>query len=348
MTAASLAIILPSIFLVLITFLPLIRLDCWQFRIFDYPRVEKLFLLLVLAACWLIIGITDTADWICFGSIIVAAGYLVFVIYPYTPFAPKMIGSIKKEGRTTVRVLTCNVYQENSNFEKVLQLISNVSPDIVFLVEVDYKWIAAMQPLYKSYPERIEIPKSNTYGMALYSRLPIDRQQINYLIDDNIPSIDISVTVDGKAVRIFGLHPTPPVPQENDSSTERDAEILLVGKKVSTIAEPCMVIGDLNDVAWSYTTSLFLKTSHLLDPRRGRGFYNTFHAKWAFMRWPLDHFFVSRHFGLVGLTVHRSVGSDHFPICIEVAFSDDAFADPEYADHAEKELAQEKIKDGLK
>ncbi len=83
------------------------------------------------------------------------------------------------------------------------------------------------------------------------------------------------------------------------------------------------MLGDLNDVAWSRTTSLFQKTSKLLDPRRGRGMYNTFHASLPFLRWPLDHFFVSSQFRLVDLRVERSVRADHFPISLSVVLRSD-------------------------
>ena len=83
-----------------------------------------------------------------------------------------------------------------------------------------------------------------------------------------------------------------------------------------------MLMGDLNDVAWSHTTRLFLRTSQLTDPRRGRGMFNTFHAKLPFFRWPLDHFFLSTHFGIVQLKTLPNIGSDHFPIMIQAAIAE--------------------------
>jgi endonuclease/exonuclease/phosphatase (EEP) superfamily protein YafD len=96
------------------------------------------------------------------------------------------------------------------------------------------------------------------------------------------------------------VHPTPPVPNENPRSTERDKELLLVADLAKASDLPVIVIGDLNDVAWSYTTELFLKMSGLIDPRRGRGFYNSFHAHYPFLRFPLDHAFISTDFKLKG------------------------------------------------
>lgn len=59
--------------------------------------------------------------------------------------------------------------------------------------------------------------------------------------------------------------------------------------------------------------------SGLLDPRKGRGLYATFHARWPGLRYPLDHVFHSADFRLVQLERLRYVGSDHFPVCITLS-----------------------------
>lgn len=148
-------------------------------------------------------------------------------------------------------------------------------------------------------------------------------------------------------VQVFAVHPTPPVPNENPRSTERDKELLLVAKKAEKLDMPVIVIGDLNDVAWSYTTELFLKTSQLLDPRRGRGFYNTFHAKMPLMQFPLDHAFISADFKLISLKKLDNFDSDHFPIFVKVQYEKQAEEEQEdnqlEQTKADEELAEEKI-----
>ena len=226
-------------------------------------------------------------------------------------------------------------------------MIKKGNPDIVLLVETDQDWTYSMNELKNSYTDFVEIPQDNTYGMLFYSKLRIIKHKVNHLIDPEIPSIEAFLELEsGDQVKIFAIHPTPPVPNENPKSTERDAEILMVGKKVKGYDKPTLVIGDLNDVGWSYTSELFLKISGLLDPRRGRGMFSTFHAKYFFLRWPLDHIFVSKHFTLDNLKVHQSIGSDHFPISAKFSLKPDNNNENLEADKSDHKTAERKVENG--
>ena len=49
--------------------------------------------------------------------------------------------------------------------------------------------------------------------------------------------------------------------------------------------------------------------------------FNTFHAGRWYMRWPLDHLFLSKHFTLRNLRRLPSIGSDHFPLLTTLQYS---------------------------
>ncbi len=173
--------------------------------------------------------------------------------------------------------------------------------------------------------------------MAIWSRLPLDDFEVQHIVQEDIPSFHATLRLrDGAGVRIHCLHPRPPAPQEGDTSAPRDAELVVMANRIREAREaresegpakpPHIVLGDLNDVAWSRTTELFLKISGMLDPRRGRGLYNSFHAEHWWFRVPLDHVFVSPEFRLIDMRRLDYVGSDHYPMCIEVALEPDADA----------------------
>nr|WP_271711556.1 endonuclease/exonuclease/phosphatase family protein [Marinigracilibium pacificum] len=238
-----------------------------------------------------------------------------------------------------------NVYQYNRNYHKLTKLISEYEPDIILLVETDEDWKNAVdKSLSEDYHQRIYKDLDNTYGMLLISKYDLENTEVKYLIKDDIPSIETIVNIQNQRIKLYCLHPEPPVPSENSWATERDAEILKVGKKAAKEKLPVIVAGDLNDVAWSHTTELFLKTSQLLDPRRGRGFYNTFNAKYPLLRWPLDHVFCSHHFQLIQLETLPKIGSDHFPVLVDLAltYKEDKENELELNDE-EKEEVNEKI-----
>jgi endonuclease/exonuclease/phosphatase (EEP) superfamily protein YafD len=338
-----------SIIAIISVLIPFIKNSFWIFRVFDYPRFQKFIILfLCLVSFFILIDNPKNYDYLLLTSILLSLIYLAYLIFPYTLFGKKMIkDGVLKPNEKPLNILVCNVYQDNTSYSKLQELIDFKQPDIVFLLETDEKWQNNLKSVTYKFEYKIEVPLANTYGLLFYSKLPIKHSEINYLISDEIPSIIVDIEYNNELIRLYGIHPTPPVPQENEESTERDAEILMVGKKANEYGKASIVLGDLNDVAWSRTTRLFLKSSGLLDARRGRGMYNTFHTKYWILRWPLDHFFVSSHFRLINMKIEKSVDSDHFPISITLILRSKDDSESLESNFEVNEEVEEKIKEGI-
>ncbi|RZL45151.1 MAG: endonuclease/exonuclease/phosphatase family protein, partial [Pedobacter sp.] len=267
-----------SLLIIISTLIPFIRHDFWIFRVFEYPRLQKLALNLVLVGIIFLFDFPKTTvDLVIIVALLLNLFYLLYLIIPFTIFGKKqIIDSKNKETSSTLKLFIGNVFQENRKANEYLTIIAECKPDVVLLVETDLWWQQEMDFLSNDYPHQVKIPLENTYGMLLYSKYELIDGQVNYLVKSDIPSIETLVKLpSGQLIKLFCLHPEPPVPQENPRSTERDKEILLVANKAKVDKYPVIVMGDLNDVAWSYTTELFGKISGLLDPRRGRGFFNS-------------------------------------------------------------------------
>lgn len=337
---------------VVLTVLPFLKLSAWWVRIGDFPRLQIAALCFMVGVLFIALGfLVKTEDYIFTGLLFACALYQIYCVLPYLPFYPKQVEQAKEfSPENTVKLLISNVFMENRETEKLVNLIQQVKPDIFLLAEVDQHWIDAVDKLEKDYPFTVKHPLENTYGMALYSKFELVNPQVKFIVEDEIPSIQTEVKLDsGNLFRLYCLHPRPPVPTENHRSTERDAELLIVGRTAELTDKPAIVAGDLNDVAWSRTTTLFQKISGLLDPRIGRGLYNSFHAEYRLLRFPLDHVFHSNHFRLVELRRMPSIGSDHFPIYVALSFERSAEQTQEKpeADPEEEEEAEETIREAF-
>lgn len=315
----SLLLTVIGLFAIATTLLPLWRKEAWWVRVWDFPRLQIAALAAVSGlGIWLGNPPQTTIDSL---FILALAGCSIFQaarVLPYTRLGPQQVQRSRspQEG-TMLRLLCANVQCGNRNVGRLLEIVSVADPDIILAVEPDNWWQEGLRPLEKNYPYRVEYPLGNTYGMLLYSRLQLLSPEIRFLVQPDIPSIHALVRLrNGSLCGLHCVHPRPPVPPQHERSTERDAELLLIGRELPASDLPQIVMGDLNDVAWSSTTRLFQKVSGLLDPRRGRGLYNTFHAKIPLLRFSLDHVFHSSHFRVVAFERLPYFGSDHFPVFI--------------------------------
>jgi len=336
-----------GVLMILATVLPFLKKDEWWVRIFDFPRLQITLIIVVVFAAYLPLRGNSIADYGFLVGLILCLTYQSHMMYPYTRLSPKQVQWSKKAAKdSSISLLFANVLIENHNAARLKEIIKRADPDLILTAETDDWWREQLKEFDQTHPYVVAQPQDNSYGILLQSRLELINPQVKFLVQDDIPSIHARVKLrSGKEVELRGLHPRPPVPEEDGRSTERDAELLVVGKEVKGKKDPIVVLGDLNDVAWSRTNNLFQDISGLLDPRIGRGFYHTFHAKYPFIRFPLDHFFHSNQFRLVELRRLPYFGSDHFPVYIKLNYEPDAEKEQEelHANQSQEKEAEEKI-----
>jgi endonuclease/exonuclease/phosphatase (EEP) superfamily protein YafD len=345
-------LIILAILGILAALIPLLASKKWWIRAFDFPHLQ--FTVFSFVVCVLLAFQTDLTKSIEVVLLLLLLGTLIYqcmILYPYTFLAKKQLADAQNpDKKNSIKILAANVYQDNKQTELLLDLINKCNPDVIILLETNLRWQKELQSLKEEYTYAVEHPLENFYGMMLFSKFQLSNMKVRFLIDDEIPSIKGKVKLkSGISINLHCLHPMPPSPTENEKSLDRDAELLLVAKEITETDYPVLVIGDLNDVAWSHTTRMFQRVSRLLDPRIGRGFYNTFHAKHSLMRWPLDHFFVSNDFKLVSLKVLPDIGSDHFPVFAELVYCTNTTKNgiPNIATPEDKVEVKETIKNGL-
>ena len=309
---------------VLASVLPLWRTSKWWVRIWDFPRFQvALVALILLVAIPPLRPPESWLDWLLLGSLVGVVLWQFTWVGPYLPGAPR---PVKTCGQTDpgnrISLLTTNVLQTNRGAHQLIEIIRDADPDLILAVEVDEWWAQSLsEGLSARYPYKMCYPLSNGYGLAIFARMELVEPEIQFILDDAIPSIRMGVRLrSGSVVQVYGVHPRPPSVLQD--TTERDIELVRVARNIADRGAPAIVLGDLNDVAWSPTTLKVMKTGGLLDPRRGRGFFNTYPARWPGLRYPLDYIFTTRHFRICSMRVLPAFGSDHLPLIAELSLDD--------------------------
>jgi endonuclease/exonuclease/phosphatase (EEP) superfamily protein YafD len=330
------------------TLLPFSRHEAWWIRACDFPRLQIATGLAGVLVLVLIAGDPGArADQLLMLALLACLAYQLAVILPYTRlWRPEMLGSASSPAERRLSLLVVNVLMTNREADRLLALVREHAPDLILALEVDDWWCERFAAVADEYPCRIVHPLDNTYGMLFFARLELIDPELRFLLKPDIPSLRTAVALrSGATVMLYGLHPEPPAPAEADTSLPRDAELVMVAHEVARSGRSAIVAGDLNDVAWSHTSRLFRRLSRLLDPRIGRGMFNSFHARYWALRWPLDHVFVSDDFVLESIRRLPAFGSDHFPILIRLAHAAEAavLQEAPEEDREDEEEADRKI-----
>jgi len=293
-------------------------------KMLDFPRIQ---IFIVSAISLVLVGIMLRKrkwyyNFIFIGlliGIVINGSYLI----NYTPIVSTEVPTYSTVENTdqVVSILVANVKMSNKNTTSLLNLISQKKPDLVLAMEIDSYWNKKLEHLENEYPYYQRTINDVAYGMVLYSKFPFEDLDVSYLTNENVPSFESLIKLDNnKNFILHCLHPVPPVYFEDlpDNKGEDEVAMKIIGQKVSNSNYPSIVAGDFNDVVWSHVDEITQTKKLLFDVRVGRGFYNSFSAESLLMKWPLDHVFVTKEFEVKKLERLGKIGSDHYPIYVEL------------------------------
>lgn len=303
---------------IIATLLPLTGSVRWWVRAWEFPRLHIAVLALVAIGLALIVQTAFKPVLIC--TLFACAIYQAIRIFPYTRFAATEIDLVSDAPEDAkIKLLAANVLQENSDKDRLVEIIARDDPDVMLLMETDQDWLDALQSTLDRYQTVLTYPLANHYGMIFATRLTAPKAEFMFLSDDNTPTLRAELLgPNGTGFNFIGLHPRPPVPG-NDTRL-RDQQIKTAAFMSNEANWPTVCMGDFNDVAWSWTSQRFKSFGDFREPRVGRGMFSTFHAQYPMLAVPIDQLYLTAGVGLVSFGRLEEFGSDHFPIRATITF----------------------------
>jgi endonuclease/exonuclease/phosphatase (EEP) superfamily protein YafD len=214
--------------------------------------------------------------------------------------------------RERLRILLANVLVENTRYEDLDRLIRREQPDVIGLVELTPEWVAGLQGIRSRYPYGVDDP-SGTKGLALWFREPPTAIDVPARpLPGAAPFLHAEFRFAGRSRHLWLLHPTMPFVRRGRP------ELPALAAGIGRLRGSRIVIGDLNTTEGSPHFGDFLRATGLRDSRLGFGRQPSWPANLPY-RIALEHALLSDDLAVVARRLGPSIGSDHFPLIVDLA-----------------------------
>ena len=215
-------------------------------------------------------------------------------------------------------LVVLNVLRDNREHERVARFLAASDADVIGLLEVDARWLAALEPVTRRWPYRVTEPRGqDKFGLALYSKRPLRGARVRQIGVAWPPALVATLDLDGAPVTLVLAHPPPPVSAAVAKVQERFFEALATLRP--SLGEHVVVMGDLNATPWSSPLRRLRARTGLRDSRDGFGLGASWPTASASLRIPIDHLLVSAGIEVLARGIGPEVGSDHFPVRATIA-----------------------------
>ena len=240
----------------------------------------------------------------------------LYVIFP--AFWPQ--NTTQNLSKNSLKVSTFNLFYGNRNFQEVRSFIRKENCDLILLQEVTAVWEKELKILKDIYPYSKGVPREDSFGILILSKRPFINSSLEYFgLEHKVPAVVVDVKFQNETVRVTNIHTLPPV--NASYSQKRNKQLQKIAEYAKSFDGHQIIAGDFNISPWSPYFTDFLYRSRLQNSGVGFGIQNTWPRSPFWLRTQIDHCFVSSKIFVNKREIgSSSLGSDHFPIVLELFF----------------------------
>jgi endonuclease/exonuclease/phosphatase (EEP) superfamily protein YafD len=226
---------------------------------------------------------------------------------------------IERSRDRDLRIMISNVMTSNHRYGDVIDYVRAENPDLLVIMEMDTVWQYHLEPLKSLLPYSISEPRSDNFGLAIYSKLPLANSQIREWGKGAIvvPSLTANITVRDRVVSLVATHPVPPL--NEDYAMSRNSQMNEIADYVRQVGNEAIVMGDLNMSMWSPYYRKFIDRAKLRNTRQGFGIQPSWPTNLPLLQIPIDHYSITSKLKVSNNRIGRDIGSDHYPVIVELA-----------------------------
>jgi endonuclease/exonuclease/phosphatase (EEP) superfamily protein YafD len=233
-------------------------------------------------------------------------------IWPYFKTSDETPAETKAEKREIVKtdfsVLHFNVKEKNKNILSVAETALASDADMVSMQELHASSLAEIDTvLRKKYPYVLSDVSIKGFGMAVYSKYPIDsgeaKKQNDYIF------LTGYVKMQNRMVRFVSA--TTSTPTNGKDYSVQIKQFKFLTDYINTVDSALIVMGDMNSVPWSEPIKTFMEHTHLADSRKDLS--ATYPAQ-SPLQIPIDYIFHSSELDCKKFTTVGGSTSNHLGI----------------------------------
>ncbi len=222
-----------------------------------------------------------------------------------------------------LRVVSVNILGQNQEYEKVMGFLEQVDADVVFIHEANRLWENALSEaigggrigyqLFRSRPDHL------IFATLVLASQPLSEVISHGWAESEARAVEVIADLGDTKVTLLGIHPLAPTNRRR--AALRDAQFEFVSDWAGETTGPTVVTGDFNATPWSHVFGP-LADAGLRNSQRGYGLSTSFPVGGSFLTSvSIDHLLHSSHLLVADRWLGPDIGSDHFPLVVDLALS---------------------------